>query len=562
MSKKILIVGGVAGGLSAATRLRRNSESDEITVFERGRDVSFSNCSLPYRLGNIIKNTEDLIFSGPEYFKKIFNIDVKIRHEVLSIDRENKQISVKNLLNNEIYQKAYDVLILSPGAHPIIPNIKIDDSMPIFTIRNVEDIEQILDGVKNAKDITVIGGGFIGVEAAENLNHAGKNVSLIEATSQILRPYDEDMVQILHKNIEDKGINLFLNSPVKEIKSDEVLLGNDEIIKAQAVIMAIGVSPENSLAKSANLELGVRSTIKTDEFYKTNDPNIYAIGDAIEVESKLDGQKINLTLAGPALKQAHIVADLINGKKPKEIKNTYIGSSAIKVFDYNAAATGLSESAIEKQALPIKYDSINLVLSDKVSIMPDASYMIFKLIFEVPSGKVLGAQAIGTGDVTKRIDVISTAIHFGGTVYDLQNIEVAYAPPFATAKDIINYAGYAAANVLEGKYEHEKCKNIRTLVDQGAVIIDVREKFEFANGHLKNAINIPLSEIRERLDEIPKDKPVYLYCRSAQRSYTATMILKNRGYENVKNINGGFLFIELYEYYNEKILKKDSIIEG
>ncbi|MCI6692644.1 MULTISPECIES: FAD-dependent oxidoreductase [unclassified Clostridium] len=558
--KKILIVGGVAGGASAAARLRRLSEEDKIIMFEKGPHVSFSNCALPYHLSGLIDEADKLVLMSPEKFQSQYNIEARVNSEVTLIDKENKEIEVKNYLTGETYRESYDKLILSPGAKPIVPNIPGIDKVNVFTIRNVVDIDKLNKFVKalDAKDVAVIGGGFIGVEAAENLREAGYNVSLIEALNQILKPFDYDMVQILHKEIYDKGINLIVGDKVENFEENKVVLNSGKKINAKAVVMAIGVSPETTLAKEAGLEIGVTGAIKVDSNYKTSDDDIYAVGDAIEVYHALTHSTTKISLAGPALKQARSVADHINGKKG--INKGYIGSSAIKVFDYNAASTGLNEGLIKALNMNINYDIVRLITNDKVGIMPDAKPMHFKLLFEVPTGKVLGAQAIGMGDVAKRVDVVATLIKLGGTVEDLKDLELCYAPPYSTAKDVVNYAGYIASNLLNGDFKQVNVDKVRDLVESNAYIIDVREVREYENGHIKGAKNIPLSQLRERVNEIPKDVPVYLHCRTGQRSYNAALALQNLGYKNLYNVTGSFLGLSFYEYYNDVITNRESIV--
>jgi NADPH-dependent 2,4-dienoyl-CoA reductase/sulfur reductase-like enzyme/rhodanese-related sulfurtransferase len=560
MKKKILIVGGVAGGASAAARLRRHSEEDQIIMFEKGPHVSFSNCSLPYHLSGIIETPEKLVLMSPEKFKAQYNIEARINSEVISINRDKKEVTVKNNLTDETYIESYDKLILSPGAKPIVPNFPGIDKVNVFTIRNVVDIDRLNRFVKSmgSKDVTVIGGGFIGIEVAENLKDAGYNVTLIEAMEQILRPFDYDMVQILHKELHDHGINLIFGDKVSGFEEDKVILASGKKIDAKAVIMAIGVAPETDLAREAGVELGETRALKVDQNYRTNDEDIYAVGDAVEVYNSLTHSMTKLSLAGPAQKQARAVADHINGIS---VLNTgYIGSSAIKVFDYNGASTGLNESLIEVLGLNINYEIVRLILSDKVGIMPDSSPIHFKLLFEVPTGKILGAQAIGKGNVDKRIDVIATAIKFGGTVNSLKDLELCYAPPFSTAKDVVNYAGYVASNLLRGDFKQVNVDKVRDLIESGAYIVDVREKVEFDRGHLKVAVNIPLSELRDRASEIPKDVPVYIHCRTGQRSYNAVLALQNMGYNNLANITGSFLGISLYEYFNDITTGREKIV--
>ena len=560
MKRKIVIIGGVAGGASAAARLRRQSEDDQIIMFEKGPHVSFSNCSLPYHLSGIIKDAEDLVLMNPDIFLKQYNIDARVNSMVTAIDREKKQVTVENILTGDNYTETYDKLILSPGASPIVPKIPGIENVNVFTIRNVVDIDRLNKQVKDLKSetVVVIGGGFIGVEAAENLRKAGFNVTLVEGTDQILRPYDYDMVQIFHKEIMDHGVDLIVEDTVVRFEKDQVVLSSGKIIDAKTVVMAIGVSPETQLAKAAGIEIGVTGAIKTDKNYRTNDSNIYAVGDAIEVYNALTHMMTKLSLAGPALKQARAVADHINNNN--SVNNGYIGSSAIRVFDYNGASTGLNESMIKAMNLKINYNIVRVILSDKVGLMPDVAPMHFKLIYEDTTGKILGAQAIGKGDVTKRIDVIATVIKLGGTLEALKDLELCYAPPFSTAKDIVNYAGYVGSNLLNGVYKQVNVDKVRELVEGNNIIIDVREVYEYERGHIKGATNIPLSELRSRVNEIPKDKPVYLHCRTGQRSYNATLALQNLGFENVYNITGSFLGLSFYEYYNDKRLGRESIV--
>ncbi|AOR23689.1 FAD-dependent oxidoreductase [Clostridium taeniosporum] len=560
MKKKILIVGGVAGGASAAARLRRNSEEDEIIMFERGPHVSFSNCALPYHLSGVIDSPNRLVLMSPEKFISQYNIKARVNNEVIAIDRENNTVDVRDLVSGEVYKETYDKLILSPGAHPIVPNISGIENVKIFTIRNVVDIDKLNRYLKEieSNDVAVIGGGYIGVEAAENLREAGFNVSLIEATKQILKPFDYDMVQILHKELYDNGVNLIVGDKVESFEKDIVVLSSGKKIKASAVVMAIGVAPEVKLAKEAGIQLGETGAIKVDKNYKTNDDDIYAVGDAIEVYNSLTNSMTKLSLAGPAQKAARSVADNINNKST--INKGYIGSSAIKVFNYNGASTGLNESLIKALNMNINYDIVNVILNDKVGIMPEASPMHFKMLYEVPTGRILGAQAIGKGDVTKRIDIIATVIKFNGTVEDLKDLELCYAPPFSTAKDVVNYVGYVGSNLLNNDFKQVNIDKVRELVESNAFIIDVREKREYENGHIKNSTNIPLSELRNRTNEIPKDVPVYLHCRTGQRSYNATLALQNLGFTNVYNITGSFLGLSFYEYYNDKTMNRESIV--
>ncbi len=560
MTQKILIVGGVAGGASTAARLRRHSENDQIIMFERGPHVSFSNCSLPYYLSDTIQNADSLVLMSPEKFLKQYNIQARVNNEVIAIDRKNKTVSVKNVLTNEIYTENYDKLILSPGAKPIVPPIPGKEFVNIFTVRNVVDITKLKQSIleHTPRNIAVIGGGFIGVEVAENLREAGYKVSLIEAMPQIMRTFDYDMVQILHKEMNDHEIDLIVNDKVDSFAQDQVILGSGKVVLADVVIMAIGVAPETDLAKQAELTIGKTGAIAVNDACQTNDPDIYAVGDAIEVSGALFADKFKLALAWPAQVQARGVADHINGKEFKNL--SYIGSSCIRIFDYNAASTGLTEGFIQATKMKIDYEIVMITPNDQVSLMPTNHTMFFKLLFEKVTGRVLGAQAIGKGNVDKRIDVIATAIKFNATVQDLIDLELCYAPPFSTAKDVVNMAGYVASNLLNGAFAQISVAQVRELVQQDALILDVREAAELAKGRIINSLHIPLSELRARVNELPRDQPIYIHCRSGQRSYNAVLMLQNLGYTQVFNLAGGFLSLSFYEAFNDQDLKRTPIV--
>jgi NADPH-dependent 2,4-dienoyl-CoA reductase/sulfur reductase-like enzyme/rhodanese-related sulfurtransferase len=559
MNKRILIVGGVAGGASVAARVRRIDGDADVIMFDKGPHVSFSNCALPYHLSGIVENSQDLVLMSPEKFKKQYNIEARVNSEVVRIDRDSKKITVRDLTTGEDYEEAYDKLVLSPGASPILPrSIEGIDSQHVFTVRNVVDIERISKYIQeqDVQDVAVVGGGFIGVEVAENLRLAGRNVSLIEAQDQIMMPFDYDMAQILHKELMDSGINLILSDGVLKIEEEAIELLSGRKIAAKAVIMSIGVFPETCLAREAGLEIGVTGGIKVDHNYVTNDRDIYAVGDAIEVFSQMTHRPTRLAMAGPAQRQARAAADHMYGM-PHNNKGV-IGSSVVQVFELGAASTGLNEKAADAAGIPC--DFVYIIASDKVGLMPDSNPMHFKLIYEYPTGKILGAQAIGKGNVDKRIDVIATMITMGGTLEDLKELELCYAPSFGTAKDVVNYAALVALNLLYGVFRQIPVTKVRELVEKDACIIDVRETGEFAKGHLVNAVNIPLSELRDRFDEVPKDKPVYLHCRSSQRSYNAVMALQNAGFDNVVNISGSFLGICLYEYSQDSMAGREKIV--
>lgn len=559
---KIVVVGGVAGGASAAARVRRLDAKAQIVMLERGAHVSFSNCCLPYHLSGTIPNSEALVLMTPERFRKQHDIDARTNSEVLAIHRAEKYVEVKDLLTGRVYNEPYDKLILAPGASPILPG-----SIPgirgenVFAIRNVTDIQALkacLD--QPGKDrVAVVGGGFIGIEAAENLREAGKTVCLIEGLEQVMAPFDFDMAQLLHKELDDHGIRLYLSSMVTGIQADCVEAQTNGVpftVPADVVVMAIGVAPETKLAAEAGLEIGKTRGIKVNHNYQTSDPDIYAVGDAVESYDALRHCPGRLALAGPAQRQARAAADHIYGI-PNNNRG-YIGSSCIRVFSQNAAATGLNEKLA--QAAGYSYDSVLIFPMDKVGIMPDSHYMAFKLVFEVPTGRILGAQAVGQGAVDKRIDVIAAMITMGATLEDLKELELCYSPVFGTAKDVVNQAALVGLNLLYNRFRQIHVSQVRPLVEQDAYILDVREAGEFAAGHIQGAHNIPLSQLRERMEEIPRDIPVYVHCRSSQRSYYAICCLQGNGFTNVYNISGSFLGICLYEYFNDKAQGRTPIV--
>jgi NADPH-dependent 2,4-dienoyl-CoA reductase/sulfur reductase-like enzyme/rhodanese-related sulfurtransferase len=560
MSQKVLIVGGVAGGASAAARIRRLDESAQIVMFERGPHVSFSNCSLPYHLSGIVPESDWLVLVDPGTFKVKYKIDARVNSEVTRINRDQKSVTFKNTLTGEEYEESYDKLVLSPGASPIVPNLEGIRNDNVFTVRNVVDIDKLNKFIKQGlssddnncvnciKDVVVVGGGFIGLEVAENLRKAGYNITIVEAADQVLAPFDYDMVQIVHKTLVDHGIKLIVNDGIAKVTPDSIELASGKIVPAEVVVLAIGVRPETSLAVAAGLEIGKTGGIKVDPNFLTNDPDIYAVGDAIEVYNRLLQSPSRLALAGPAIRQARAAADHMYGI-PHQNKGV-IGSSVVEIFDMNFASTGLTVKASEKAGIPV----------DSVYVMPGDKVMHFKLIYELPTGRILGAQAAGKGTVDKRVDVIATLITMGGTLEDLKELELCYAPPFGTGRDVVNIAALVALNNLSGALKEVKVSQVRALVESGAFIVDVREPGEFRNGHLNNAINIPLSQLRERFSEIPRDVPVYLHCRSSARSYNAYMALQGLGYTNIFNIQGSYLGISLHEYYNDQALGRTPIM--
>lgn len=559
MSKRILIVGGVAGGASVAARVRRLDETAEIIMFEKGPHVSFSNCSLPFHLSGIVEDADDLVLMKPEGFASQYKIDARVDHEVVSINKTEQTIRVKNLKTGEETTESYDELVLSPGANPILPrSIKGIDKKHVFTVRNVTDIDNIKKYIdnNNIEDVAVVGGGFIGLEVAENLRIAKKNVTLVEAADQIMAPFDYDMVQILHKEVIDNGIELYVEDGAAEITDEKLILQSGREIKAGAVIVAIGVLAETKLAKEAELEIGTTGGIKVNQHYQTSAPHIYAVGDVIEVTSLITMKPTRLTMAGPAQRQARAAADNMYNKTYRN--KGVIGSSVVQCFNLNAATTGLSEKQCKKEG--IDYLTSYVIPKDMVSLMPEAKPLFFKLIFANPSGRILGAQAIGEGNVDKRIDVIATMITMNGDLEDLKELELCYSPMYGTAKDVVNMAALVGLNVLNGDFKQVPVTSVRSLVENNAFIIDARNEHEYAAGHLNNAVNIPLCQFRDRLNEIPKDQPVYIHCLSSQRSYNMVKALNLMGYDNVYNIMGSFLGISMYEFYNDKVHDRTPIM--
>lgn len=558
MSKKVVIVGGVAGGASTAARIRRIDETAEVVMFEKGPHVSFSNCSLPFHLSGIVENSNRLVLMNPQSFEARYNIDARPNSEVVRINRVEKTVTVRNVVTGEEFDESYDKLVLSPGAAPIVPDMPGNDLPHVFTVRNVVDIERLQKAIveTDASNIAVIGGGYIGVEVAENLRLAGRNVTLVQSAPQILRSFDFDMAQILQKEMVDQGVELIVSDGIAGVTENTVQLQSGREVKADIVVLAIGVKPETKLAEQAGLEIGVTGAIKVNQHYLTTDPHIYAVGDAIEVYHRILRKPVRLALAGPAQRQARAVADHMYGMQHQN--KGVIGSSSIQVFDLAAASTGLTVEVAK--AAGIQADSVYVIAPDKVGLMPSSNPLHFKLVFEVPTGRILGAQAIGKGNADKRVDVIATIITMDGTIEDLKELELSYSPMFSTAKDVVNIAALVATNILYGRYKQVHVSQVRDLVEAGAMFIDVREENEFANGHIKGAVNIPLSELRNRMDEIPKEHPVYIHCRSAQRSYNAVMALQGSGFDNVVNVAGSFLGISLYEYYTDLTTGREPIV--
>lgn len=537
---KILIVGGVAGGATAATRLRRLSEQNEIIIFEKGAFVSFANCGLPYHISGTIPKRESLLLQTPESLKARFNLDVRVLTEVIAIDKKEKNITVKNIATDEIYKESYDKLLLSPGAEPVKPNFEGIASDKIYTLRNIPDMDKIIKKTKEAENFVVVGGGFIGLEVAENLIEIGKNVTLVELSNQIMAPVDYEIASFLHHKAKEKGLTLVLETGVEKFKDNageiEVYLSNGKILTTEAVVLAIGVKPENGLAKQANLEIGKTGGILVDKYLQTSDENIYAVGDAIEVEHYINKQKVLIPLAWPANRQGRLVADNITLGHHYPYKGT-LGSSILKFFELNVACTGLNEKQLKKAN--IEYHSLLVTRGSHAGYYPCAKNMVLKLIY-TKEGKILGAQAVGEKGIDKRIDVLVTAIKGGLTIYDITDLELTYAPPFNSAKDPVNIAGYVASNVLSSGLKLIPYNKFDEFVKQhNAIILDVRTKREFENGAIKNAINIDVNHLREELPKLDKTRNYIVYCAVGLRAYLAQKILINNGF-NTANLSGGY----------------------
>ena len=522
-------------------------EFAQIKKKKKGPHVSFSNCSLPYYLGGHVEPAEKLILMTPDKFDKQFNVDARTNSEVIAIDRTNKCVTVRNHVTAEEYQESYDKLIIAVGAKPIVPPFNGLATIEHFTLRNVVDVERIhnilFNPTKPVKNISVIGAGFIGIEVAENLREKGFNVTVIEMGNQIMKPFDFEMAKFLEKELLDHGINLLLSEKVVGFESDKVLLESGKQVATDVAILALGVSPDTGFLKETGLEIAKSGHIIVNDNYQTSDDDIYAAGDAILVNNALTGQQFNLALAGPANKQARFIADHIYGKEI--INKGYIASSIIKLFNYTGASTGINESWIKFHKLAIDYSIAYVVPVDRVSIMPNAKPIFIKIIYDTNNGKLLGAQAIGQGLVDKRMDVFAVAIKAGMTVEDLQDLELCYAPPFATGKDAVNQAGYVASNLWKGDFKQVLFTEVDNLIANNAQIIDVRNPAETQNGMLNKAKNIPLPELRSRLSEIDKTKPVYVHCRTGQRSYNAALLLQQHGYD-VYNIAGSYIMMSYY----------------
>lgn len=541
MSKKILVVGGVAGGASVAARLRRLSEDDEIIMFERGEYISFANCGLPYYIGGVIQERQKLLVQTVEKMSKRFNLDIRILSEVIKINKEEKTIVVKNVVTNETYEESYDVLILSPGSKPMVPPIPgIETAKALFTLRNVPDTDRMKGYIDENKPrhATVIGGGFIGVEMAENLRERGIDVTLVEMNNQVMPPIDYEMAAYVHEHMTKHGVQLILEDGVEAFEEDGTVirLKSGTKIHTDMIILSIGVQPESSLAKDAGLELGVRGTIKVNETLQTSDPSIYAIGDAIEVKDFVTETETMIPLAWPANRQGRLLADIVHGRAESIYKGT-MGTSIAKVFEMTVASTGVNEKVLQRLEIP--YEVVHVQANSHAGYYPNAYPILLKLIFNKESGEIYGAQAVGRDGVDKRIDVIATAMKAKLKVMDLPDLELAYAPPYSSAKDPVNMVGYAASNMIEGLVHIVQWHEIDDIVEKGGYLIDVREPHELKQGIIKGSVNIPLDELRDRLHEIPTNQEIYITCQLGMRGYVAARILMENGYA-AKNVDGGF----------------------
>jgi CoA-disulfide reductase len=557
MKRKIVIIGGVAGGATAAARLRRLNEEDEIVIFEKGEYISFANCGLPYHIGGVIQERDNLLLETVGGMAKKFNIGIKNFSEVVKINRGSKTITVKHVITGATTEESYDKLIISTGARPIKPAITgIEDAQNVFTLRNIPDMDKIKAYINEhqVKRATVIGGGFIGLEMMENLWELGIHVSLVEMSDQVMAPIDFEMAQSVHAHIDMHNVQLILSDGVKAFEENgmKVRLNSGNVLDTDMTILSIGVTPENDLATDAELETGFRGAIVVNDQLQTSDPDIFAVGDVIEVTDFVNGSKTVVPLAWPANRQGRLVADHLNGMDVR-YKGT-MGTSVAKVFELTVAAAGNNEKTLER--LGTDYKVVHIHPNSHAGYYPGASPLDIKLLFGL-DGKILGVQAVGMEGVEKRVDVIATAMKLGATVYDLPDLELAYAPPYSSAKDPANIAGYVASNILEGTIDTFQWHEVDGLIASGAFFLDVREDFELATGVLGNAYTIPLGDIRARMSELPKDQTIYVFCQVGHRGYNAARILMQNGF-TVKNLDGGY---KTYKQANTTLNYKEEAPE-
>ena len=542
---KVVIVGGVAGGATAAARIRRLDEQAEIVVFERSGYISYANCGLPYYIGGVIEDPEDLTLQTPERFYARFRIHMKVHHEVTALHPDRKTVSVKNLNTGEVFEEYYDKLLLSPGAKPVWPGLPGMDSDRLFTLRTVEDTFRIREFVDQhkPKSAVMVGGGFIGLEVAENLQELGMDVTIVQRPKQLMNPFDADMASFIHNEVRKHGVKLALGYSVEgfEPKADglNVLLKDQPPIHTEMVVLAIGVTPESSLAKDAGLALGIKGSILVNDRMETSVPDIYAVGDAVQVKHYVTGEDTLIALAGPANKQGRIAADNICGGDSRYSGSQ--GSSVIKVFDMTAATTGINETTARKSGLDV--DTVILSPMSHAGYYPGGKLMTMKVVFEKETYRLLGAQIVGYDGVDKRIDVLATAIHAGLKATELKDLDLAYAPPYSSAKDPVNMAGFMIHNISKGLKQWHLADADKLPRDGSVTLLDTRTAEEFNRGHIDGFQNIPVDELRERIGEIETGKPVYVICQSGLRSYIATRILEGHGFE-AYNFAGGFRFYD------------------
>ena len=544
---KLLIVGGVAGGASAAARSRRLSEEAEIVVFERGPNVSFANCGLPYYIGGEIAERKKLLVTTPEQLRTRFKLDVRTRSSVEAIDRKAKKVRVRDLASGREYEEPYDKVILATGAAPFRPSIPGMDLPGIFTLRNLQDTDHIKERAnQGVKQVVLLGGGFISLELAENFVRLGISTTVVEKNDQILTPFDKEMTQPVVEELANKGVTLLLGQSAEAVEQTAegmvVCLNSGKRLLAQLVIFGIGVRPENNLAVDAGLEVGTRGGIRVNDHLQTSDPNIYAVGDAIEVKDVVSGDPTQVPLAGPANRQGRIAADNIFGRAVR-YRGTQ-GTAIVGVFDRTAAMTGTSEKALRRANRPFR--KVYVHPTHHASYYPGAEAMTLKLLFDPESGRVLGAQAVGGAGVDKRIDVLAVAIQAGMTVFDLEEMELAYAPQYGSAKDPINMAGFVASGLLRGDHPQVDVEAVLAAAAERPFLLDVRTPQEFASGHIPGAVSIPVDELRSRLSELPRDRKIAAYCQVGQRGYLATRILLQTGFSAV-NVGGGYKTYKLFQ---------------
>ncbi len=546
-NQKIVVVGGVAGGASCAARARRLAEDAQIIVLERGPYVSFANCGLPYHVGNVIEKEDSLLVATPEMFKAWFNIDIRTKSEVVAIDRVGRLVTVVNADTGESYLESYDTLVIAPGAAPFQPPVEGCDLPGIFTLRNIPDTRQIIHWIKEKKatKAAVVGGGFVGLEMAENLKGLGIDVSIVERLPQVMPPLDGEMAELVHDHIREKGISLYLNQQVTAFEQDagggiQVKFATQDSLSVDMVILSVGVKPEVELARSAGLATGELGGILVNDQMRTSDDSIYAVGDAVEVKDfQFQDQRL-VPLAGPANRQGRLAAESLLASHPESRRFRGVQATAVcGVMGLTVATTGASEKSLTRLAQtgnPVNYEKIYLHPDQHSGYYPNAQTMTLKLLFDQSDGKILGAQAVGLDGVDKRIDVIAMALQMGGTVFDLEEAELCYAPQYGSAKDPVNLAGMVAANVLRGDV---RLAHWEDLDPSKVLVLDVRETIEFKEGHVPGAVNIPLGALRRRLEELPRDREIWVNCYVGKRSYFAYRILSQKGF-NVRNLTGGF----------------------